>query len=94
MHSFQCGNYGIGGHYFIHPDYHPANPSNYFAGATGNRVATVMTVLESPEAGGATVWPYARISVFPEKGAGVYWRNVRAVSRIGSSLFNLKSIPF
>ena len=38
-----------------------------------------MTVLESPTAGGATVWPYARISVFPEKGAGVYWRNVSII---------------
>ena len=25
--------------------------------------------------GGATVWPYAGISVFPEKGAGVFWHN-------------------
>ena len=34
-----------------------------------------MTVFQSPEAGGATVWPYARISVFPEKGSAIYWRN-------------------
>jgi len=27
--------------------------------------------------GGATVWPYAGISVFPEKGAAVFWHNVR-----------------
>ena len=40
-----------------------------------SRVATIMTVLQSPEAGGATVWPYARISVFPEKGSAAYWRN-------------------
>ena len=25
--------------------------------------------------GGATVWPYAGISVFPEKGAGIFWHN-------------------
>ena len=78
-HYIQCGNYGIGGHYFIHPDYHHPHPQHYVPGATGNRVATVMTVLESPTAGGATVWPYARISVFPEKGAGVYWRNVSII---------------
>ena len=28
--------------------------------------------------GGATVWPYAGISVFPEKGSAVFWHNVRA----------------
>ena len=25
--------------------------------------------------GGATVWPYAGISVFPEKGSGILWYN-------------------
>ena len=35
-----------------------------------------MTILEAPIAGGATVWPYAGISVFPVKGAGVFWKNL------------------
>ena len=26
--------------------------------------------------GGATVWPYAGISVFPEKGDGIFWHNL------------------
>ena len=26
--------------------------------------------------GGATVWPYAGISVFPEKGSGIFWNNL------------------
>ena len=26
--------------------------------------------------GGATVWPYAGISVFPEKGDGIVWHNL------------------
>ena len=26
--------------------------------------------------GGATVWPFARISVFPEKGSGILWYNL------------------
>ena len=25
--------------------------------------------------GGATVWPYAGISVFPEKGSAIFWHN-------------------
>ena len=46
-------------------------------GSSGNRVATVLTVLENPEAGGATIWPYAGISVFGKKGSGIFWHNLR-----------------
>ena len=69
---------GIGGHYWIHPDYHHPSHTHYFPGSTGNRVATVLTVLENPEAGGATIWPYAGISVFGKKGSGIFWHNLRA----------------
>ena len=72
---YMCGNYGIGGHYWIHPDYHRNSPMHYLPGSTGNRVATVLTVLESPEAGGATVWPYAGFQVFGRKGSGLFWHN-------------------
>ncbi len=57
---FQCGNYGIGGWYFIHPDFHPHNDYRLTRpvgdGSTtvpqgGNRVSTVLTVLDAPEAG-------------------------------------------
>jgi len=69
---FMCGNYGIGGHYYTHPDYRQKDkiPEN------GNRVATILTVLDAPKAGGATVWPYAGISVFPEKGSAIFWHNL------------------
>ena len=73
---FQCGNYGIGGHYGTHPDYFPLT-TDYF---NINRVATVMTVLEAPEAGGATVWPLAGVTVTPEKGSGIWWFNVKSDS--------------
>ena len=72
---YMCGNYGIGGHYWIHPDYHRNSPTHYLPGSVGNRVATVLTVLESPEAGGATVWPYAGFQVFGRKGSGLFWHN-------------------
>jgi len=74
---YMCGNYGIGGHYWIHPDYHFPNPKHYLPGSVGNRVATVLTVLENPQAGGATIWPYAGISVFGKKGSGIFWHNLR-----------------
>ena len=47
----KCGNYGIGGHYWTHPDYHHPDPKYEDAHHTGNRVATVLTVLEAPKAG-------------------------------------------
>lgn len=76
---YMCGNYGIGGHYWTHPDYHNPNPEFWLQpGSVGNRVATILTILDAPTAGGATVWPYAGISVFPEKGSAVFWHNVRA----------------
>ena len=54
---FMCGNYGIGGHYGTHPDYYKYDtPLRDYENI--NRVSTVMTVLDAPEAGGATVWPF------------------------------------
>ena len=38
-------------------------------------MATILTILENPIAGGATVWPYAGISVFGKKGAALFWHN-------------------
>jgi len=71
---FMCGNYGIGGHYWTHPDYYSKERVKEM-GTKGNRVATILTVLEAPKAGGATVWPFAGISVFPEKGSAIFWHN-------------------
>ena len=84
---FMCGNYGIGGHYHTHPDYHVPNEKFYRVDMnetmdkttySGNRVATIMTIFHSPEAGGATVWPYAKFGVFPEKGSAAFWHNLYA----------------
>ena len=71
--NFMCGNYGIGGHYGVHPDYHKYNNANKEGRI--NRISTVMTIFDSPEAGGATVWPFAGVNVFPEKGSAVWWFN-------------------
>ena len=37
-----------------------------------------MTVLEAPEAGGATVFPFIGQAIFPEKGSAVVWYNVHS----------------
>ena len=66
----QCGNYGIGGEYGIHPDYQKYDPNDLFKyNQNINRISTVMTVLDAPEAGGATVFPFLGLAVFPQKGS-------------------------
>lgn len=72
---YMCGNYGIGGHYWLHPDFHHPSVEHYRPGSSGNRVATILTVLENADAGGATVWPYAGISVVGQKGSALFWHN-------------------
>ena len=39
-------------------------------------MATVMIYLSDVEAGGATVWPYLKLSTRPKKGDAVFWNNV------------------
>ena len=74
--NFMCGNYGIGGHYGVHPDYHKYSaPSDNI-----NRVSTVLSVLDEPKAGGATVWPFLGVNVFPEKGSSIWWFNTKSDS--------------
>ena len=50
--GFQCGNYGIGGHYGTHPDFYDYDESAFHKPESKiNRISTVMTILEGPEAG-------------------------------------------
>ena len=35
----------------------------------------INTIPVFDDLGGATVWPYAGVSVFPKKGDGIYWHN-------------------
>ena len=51
MYPFKCGNYGIGGHYWTHPDYFTKEQTLNKTGNIGNRAATIITVLEAPVAG-------------------------------------------
>ena len=72
--NFMCGNYGIGGHYGVHGDYSPYHKETEKI----NRIVTVMSVLDKPDAGGATVWPFAGVSIFPEKGSAIWWFNTKS----------------
>lgn len=74
----QCGNYGIGGHYGIHPDFYDYDLSAFVdESRTINRISTVMNVFDAPLAGGATVFPFLGISIFPEKGSAAFWFNTK-----------------
>lgn len=76
--NFMCGNYGIGGHYGTHPDFNAYTESLFYdPNSRANRIATVMTILEAPSSGGATVWPFLGVAVFPEKGSAVMWYNTK-----------------
>ena len=72
----QCGNYGIGGYYGPHPDFFQYDSNDPFKYTPLiNRISTVMTVMEAPDAGGATAFPYIGQVVFPETGSAVMWFN-------------------
>lgn len=76
--SLQVQNYGVGGHYDCHVDYlrENKNPDQ------GDRVATVLYYLTDVAKGGATVFPYLRIHVAPEKGKAVFWYNIAACGNV------------
>ncbi|XP_053384823.1 prolyl 4-hydroxylase subunit alpha-1-like isoform X2 [Mercenaria mercenaria] len=74
--ELQIANYGIGGQYEPHFDF-ARKEENAFQGlGTGNRIATLMFYLSDVQAGGATVFPYLGLKVFPEKGKAVFWYNL------------------
>lgn len=75
--ELQVVNYGIGGHYESHYDFARKEEKNAFKSlGTGNRIATWLTYLTDVEAGGATVFPYLGISVYPKKGSALFWYNL------------------
>lgn len=75
--ELQISNYGVGGQYEPHFDFARKEEKNAFKSlGTGNRIATWMYYLTDVEAGGATVFPYLGLRVFPEKGKAVFWYNL------------------
>lgn len=69
---FYLIRYEVGQQYKPHFDYF-SNDANGapFIGASGNRMATVLTYLSTPEEGGETVFPEAQLSVKAVKGDAV-----------------------
>jgi len=75
--DLQIANYGLGGHYDPHYDFARKEEKNAFKGLnTGNRIATVLFYLSQPDAGGATVFPELKLTLFPSKYDAVFWHNL------------------
>nr|XP_050048009.1 prolyl 4-hydroxylase subunit alpha-1-like isoform X2 [Dermacentor andersoni] len=75
--ELQVVNYGIGGHYEPHFDFARREEKNAFQSlGTGNRIATWLNYMSDVSAGGATVFPQLRLTLWPEKGAAAFWYNL------------------
>ncbi|GAB1610055.1 prolyl 4-hydroxylase subunit alpha-1-like isoform X1 [Argonauta hians] len=86
--ELQVANYGIGGHYEPHFDYARKEEVNAFKRlGTGNRIATFLIYMSDVPSGGATVFPYIGLKLFPEKGAAAFWYNLH---RNGEGIFNTR----
>ncbi|XP_070073428.1 prolyl 4-hydroxylase subunit alpha-2-like isoform X2 [Drosophila takahashii] len=72
--AFSLINYGLGGHYTLHTDYH--NYFNQTRWIKGDRLATILFYLGEVESGGATIFPLINVSVTPKKGSAVFWHNL------------------
>ncbi|XP_052739287.1 prolyl 4-hydroxylase subunit alpha-1 [Bicyclus anynana] len=73
--ELQVVNYGIGGHYEPHFDF-ARKQEHAFEKFNGNRIATVLFYMSDVAQGGATVFTELGLSVFPVKGAAVFWLNL------------------
>ncbi|KAI4458945.1 prolyl 4-hydroxylase alpha subunit [Holotrichia oblita] len=77
--ELQVVNYGIGGHYEPHYDFARKEEANAFKSlGTGNRIATVLFYMSDVAQGGATVFPYLDIALWPKKGAAAFWYNLHS----------------
>ncbi|XP_037087139.1 prolyl 4-hydroxylase subunit alpha-1-like [Pollicipes pollicipes] len=83
--AFQVANYGIGGLYVTHTDHHmgevPHGPHADWETVIGDRLATWMVYLSDVPSGGATVFPRAGVTVWPERGSVAFWWNLNAAGR-------------
>ncbi|XP_071535121.1 prolyl 4-hydroxylase subunit alpha-2-like [Panulirus ornatus] len=78
--DYQVANYGIGGLYVTHTDYLMINPDpasySQWEHFLGDRFATFMVYLSDVEAGGATVFPRAGVTIWPKRGSAAFWWNL------------------
>lgn len=77
---FQLLSYESGGYYIPHYDYLdvPSNRSHYdsWMRHLGNRMATLLVIVERAGSGGATIFPHLRLTLLPEPGDAILWFNM------------------
>ncbi|XP_067670892.1 prolyl 4-hydroxylase subunit alpha-1-like isoform X1 [Haliotis asinina] len=86
--ELQVANYGLGGHYEPHFDFARREEKDAFKSlGTGNRIATFLFYMSDVEAGGATVFPYIGVKLFPKKGTAAFWYNLY---KNGEGIYNTR----
>ncbi|XP_059177300.1 prolyl 4-hydroxylase subunit alpha-2-like isoform X2 [Physella acuta] len=85
--ELQIANYGLGGHYEPHFDFARRKKKSALEEANGNRIATFLNYMSDVEAGGATVFPYIGLKLFPKKGNAAFWFNLR---KNGEGIYNTR----
>jgi len=75
--QIQVLQYGVGGEYQPHYDYFTANTPGGKASLDrgGQRLISLIMYLNTPEAGGETIFPKAKLSVTPKRGSAVLFYN-------------------
>ena len=70
-------HYGIGGEYQPHYDYFNMNTKGGIEQCIrgGQRIASCIMYLNTPAAGGETIFPQAKLSIVPKKGAALLFYN-------------------
>jgi prolyl 4-hydroxylase len=81
--GIQILNYAGGGEYRPHFDYFPDNTGGRVHTAkSGQRTITVIMYLNDVKAGGATILPDIRLSVYPKKGSALYFSYVNSKGQV------------
>lgn len=88
--SIQILYYSVGAEYQPHFDYFdPATPGGLaHFNRGGQRVATFLVYLNTPEEGGETIFPRAMLKVAPKKGTAVLFYNVDGMGMIDPMSFH------
>lgn len=84
--GIQILNYVGGGEYRPHFDYFPDNTGGRVHTAKGGqRIITVIMYLNDVKAGGATVLPDIKLSVYPKKGSALYFSYFNSKGQVDPS---------
>ncbi|XP_078322440.1 prolyl 4-hydroxylase subunit alpha-1-like [Crassostrea virginica] len=92
--NYEINNFGVGGMLKPHYDYLNISLGEYVRNVersirqSGDRVATWMFYLSNVEAGGATVFPEAKVRVQPVKGSALFWYNIKKNSEKDTRTLN------